>query len=346
MAGRGTGPDFVEALARGLDVLACFGADRPAMSLTEVATASDLARPTARRLLLTLEELGFVRSSGGAFQLTPKVLSLGMAYIGALGLWDIARPHLETLVAQTGESSSMAQLDGSDIVYVARVAVPKLITLRVEIGTRFPAAQTSQGKVLLAALSPTELHDALATPSRAGLPPYIGRTPDQLDGADIVYVARVAVPKLITLRVEIGTRFPAVQTSQGKVLLAGLTPEELKATLAEPSRAGLPPYIGRTPEQLTAELTEARARGWALADEELAPGIRSVAVPVRDGTGTVRAAMNVTVHAAETTTERLLADHLPRLLRTAGDISAEWALWQSRPQVQVARVIDAVPTRS
>jgi IclR family pca regulon transcriptional regulator len=246
------------------------------MSLTEVATASELARPTARRLLLTLEELGFVRSSGGLFQLTPKVLSLGMAYIGALGLWDIARPHLEDLVAQTGESSSMAQLDGSDIVYVARVAVPKLITLRVEIGTRFPA----------------------------------------------------------------------VQTSQGKVLLAGLTPEELKATLAEPSRAGLPPYIGRTPEQLTAELTEARARGWALADEELAPGIRSVAVPVRDGTGTVRAAMNVTVHAAETTTERLLADHLPRLLRTAGDISAEWALWQSRPQVQVARVIDAVPTRS
>jgi IclR family pca regulon transcriptional regulator len=267
MAGRGTGPDFVEALARGLDVLACFGADRPAMSLTEVATASDLARPTARRLLLTLEELGFVRSSGGAFQLTPKVLSLGMAYIGALGLWDIARPHLETLVAQTGESSSMAQLDGSDIVYVARVAVPKLITLRVEIGTRFPAAQTSQGKVLLAALSPAELHDTLATPSRAGLPPYIGRTPDQL----------------------------------------------------------------------TDELTDIRARGWALADEELAPGIRSVAVPVRDGTGTVRAAMNVTVHASETTTEQLLGDHLPRLLRTAGDISAEWALWQSRPHLETPR---------
>jgi IclR family pca regulon transcriptional regulator len=270
MAGRGSGPDFVEAVARGLDVLACFDADRRAMSLSEVAAAVGLARPTARRLLLTLEELGFVRSSGGAFQLTPKVLTLGMAYIGALGLWDIARPHLEALVARTGESSSMAQLDGSDIVYVARVAVPKLITLRVEIGTRFPAAQTSQGKVLLAALSPTELHDALATPSRAGLPPYIGRTPDQLD----------------------------------------------------------------------AELTEVRARGWALADEELAPGIRSVAVPVRDGTGTVRAAMNVTVHAVETATERLLGDHLPLLLRTAGDISAEWALWQSRPHLEATRATE------
>ncbi|MCZ2860427.1 IclR family transcriptional regulator domain-containing protein [Blastococcus sp. VKM Ac-2987] len=265
MAGRGTGPDFVEALARGLDVLACFDRDSPTMSLTEVAAAAGLARPTARRLLLTLEELGFVRSRGGAFSLTPKVLTLGMAYVGALGLWDIARPHLEDLVARTGESSSMAQLDGSDIVYVARVSVPKLIALRVDIGTRFPAAQTSQGKVLLAALSPEELAD----------------------------------------------------------------------TLAQRSRAGVPPMIGRSPEQLRAELTEVRARGWAFADEELAPGVRSVAVPVRDGQGVVRAAMNVTVHAAETSSERLLRDHLPLLLRTAGDVSAEWALWQARPHTEV-----------
>ena len=267
MAGRGTGPDFVEALARGLDVLACFDADRPAMSLSDVATAAGLARPTARRLLLTLEELGFVRSSGGLFQLTPKVLTLGTAYVSSLGLWDIARPHLEALVTRTGESSSMAQLDGSDIVYVARVSVPKLIALRVEIGTRFPAAQTSQGKVLLAALSPAEL----------------------------------------------------------------------EATLALPSRAGLPAYIGRSAEQLHDELTAVRARGWALADEELAPGVRSVAVPVRDAAGAVRAAMNVTVHAAETPVDRLLDEHLPRLLRTAGDVSAEWALWQSRPHVEVPR---------
>ena len=267
MAGRGAGPDFVEALARGLDVLACFGADSRSRSLSEVAGAAGLARPTARRLLLTLEELGFVRSTGGAFELTPKVLTLGMAYIGSLGLWDIARPHLEDLVARTGESSSMAQLDGSDIVYVARVSVPRIITLRVEIGTRFPAVQTSQGKVLLAALSP----------------------------------------------------------------------EELDAALAEPSRSGLPPSIGRTAEQLRDELTEVRARGWALADEELAPGVRSVAAPVRDGTGRVRAAMNVTVHAAETSTEQLLEEHLPLLLRTAGDVSGDWALWQSRPHVEIAR---------
>ena len=266
MAGRGSGPDFVESLARGLDVLRVFDAHHRSLSLAEVATAAGLARPTARRLLLTLEELGYVRSLDGAFSLTPKCITLGTAYVASLGLWDVARPHLEALVRQTGESSSMAQLDGSDIVYVARVSVPKIISLRVDIGTLFPAQQTSQGKVLLAALSP----------------------------------------------------------------------EELDATLAIPSRSGLPTYIGRTRAELDQELVGVRARGWALADEELAPGVRSIAVPVRDGLGRVRAAMNVTVHAAETTTETLLDQHLPHLLRAAGEVSADWALWQSKPHVTVA----------
>jgi IclR family transcriptional regulator, pca regulon regulatory protein len=175
MAGRGSGPDFVEALARGLDVMASLGAAGAPMSLREVADVADLARPTARRFLLTLVELGYVRIEDGAFALTPRVLELGMAYIGGLGLWEVARPHMEALVAQTGESSSMAQLDGGDIVYVARVAVPKIITLRVEIGTRFPALVTSQGKVLLAALQPDLLAAALREPSRSGLPPLLPR---------------------------------------------------------------------------------------------------------------------------------------------------------------------------
>jgi IclR family pca regulon transcriptional regulator len=234
------------------------------MTLAEVAAETGLARPTARRLLLTLHELGYVRIADGTFALTPQVLRLGIAYIGSLGLWDVARPHLADLVEFTHESSSMAQLDGSDIVYVARVAVPKIITLRVTVGTRFPALQTSQGKVLLAAL------DA----------------------------------------------------------------DELARALAEPSRSGLPPVLPRDRDELTAELTAVRARGWALADEELAPGIRSIAVPVRDGTGAVRAAMNVTVHAAETSVDTLVHDYLPQLLRVAGDVSADWALWQARPQLE------------
>jgi IclR family pca regulon transcriptional regulator len=83
------------------------------------------------------------------------------------------------------------------------------------------------------------------------------------------------------------------------------------------------------------ELRTVRARGWALADEELAPGIRSVAAPVRDGDGSVRAALNVTVHASETTVQTLVTEHLPKLLRTAGDISAEWALWQDMPHSEL-----------
>jgi IclR family pca regulon transcriptional regulator len=166
VAGRGTGPDFVEALARGLDVMAALGSPGGSMTLADVANAADLARPTARRLLLTLEELGYVQIRDGVYSLTPRVLRLGMAYVGALGLWDVARPHLEDLVAKTGESSSMAQLDGSDIVYVARVSVPKIIALRVEIGTRFPAG-SSLRYVPVGGRSPTKSSRRASVPSRS-----------------------------------------------------------------------------------------------------------------------------------------------------------------------------------
>src|ERR1700734_3744599 len=108
MAGRGAGPDFVESLARGLDVLQCFSAERPRMSLSEIAEVSRLARPTARRLLLTLQELGFVRLAEGQFSLTPRVLSLGMAFVASLGLWEVGRPHLERLPPPAREAARMS----------------------------------------------------------------------------------------------------------------------------------------------------------------------------------------------------------------------------------------------
>ena len=154
------------------------------MTLAEVATATGLARPTARRILLTLAELGYVRTGERGFTLTPRVLDLGVAYVDALGLWDVARPHLERLVERTGESCSVAQLDGSDIVYVARVAVPKIVSLTVQIGTRFPALPTSLGKVQLAALAPDELERVLAEPTRSG--------PDRRAGGP---TARSATPR-------------------------------------------------------------------------------------------------------------------------------------------------------
>ncbi|WP_336920680.1 IclR family transcriptional regulator domain-containing protein [Aquipuribacter sp. SD81] len=257
MPRRDDDPDFVEAVARGLDVLRAFAPRQPAMSLSEVAAASGLARPTARRILLTLETLGYVRSGDGQFSLTPRVLELGLTYVQSMGLWDVARPHLEALVARTGESSSVAQLDGSDIVYVARVAVPKIIALAVQVGTRFPAPATSMGTVLLADLTPREVDTALAQPSRSGV-----------------------VPRW------------------------------------EPTRA-----------ELEEALADARAAGYAVADEKLAPGVRSVAAPLRRGAGgPVVAAVNVTVHAAETSLATLLEHHLPLLLATAETVSEELAL--------------------
>jgi IclR family pca regulon transcriptional regulator len=262
MARRDDSPDFIEAVARGLDVIRAFGPGQAAMSLAAVAGATGLPRPTARRILLTLEQLGYVRlAEGGGYELTPRVLDLGMSYVLSRGLWAVARPHMTALVARTGESSSIGQLDGSDIVYVARVAVPKIVTLSVTIGTRFPAMQTSLGKVLLAALPPAEAERVLAEPSRSGITPRW-----QPDAA-----ARAAV------------------------------------------------------------LREVRARGWALTDEQLAHGIRSVAVPLRDGEGAVIAALNVNSHAAETPLDVLTGHHLPLLLEAASAISADWAACQAAP---------------
>ncbi|MEW2306362.1 IclR family transcriptional regulator C-terminal domain-containing protein [Streptomyces sp. NPDC006655] len=263
---RDAGPDFIEALARGLDVLRCFQPGRRYMTLSEVAAEAQLARPTARRILITLQTLGYVRSDEAGFSLTPRVLELGMTYIGSQNIWELAEPHLRTLVDRTRESCSLAQLDGSDIVYVSRVAMPKLVTLSVTVGTRFPAVQTSLGKVLLAALDGPALDRVLAQPSRSGITPRHHPQRDELDEM----------------------------------------------------------------------LRDVRAKGWAVTDEELALGIRSIAAPIRNGQGRTVAAVNVNAHAAETSVDRLVEHHLPLLLRTAGDISADWAAWENRPLATLA----------
>jgi IclR family pca regulon transcriptional regulator len=258
----GSGPDFIESLARGLEVIAAFRPGRGALSLSDVAATTGLARPTARRILLTLADLGYVRVEDSRFSLTPRVLDLGAAYVGSQGLWEVARPHMEVLSAGTDESCSIAQLDGSDIVYVARVAVPKIVALSVQIGTRFPALPTSLGKVLLAALDAQRLEETLAQSTRSGLTPLW--RPDRRERDEV--------------------------------------------------------------------LREVRARGWAMTDQQLALGIRSVAVPVRDGADRVVAALNVNTHAAETSVERLLDHHLPLLQRAAGDIGADFARLDSLPR--------------
>ena len=151
--------EFVQSLARGLQVITAFNGDRPRMTLSEVAVATGLSRATARRFLHTLVELGYVRTDGRLFELTPHVLRLGTAYLSGLGLPQLAQPHLERLSAEVGESTSAAVLDGTEIVYVARVSTRRIMTVGITVGTRFPAFATSMGRVLLAYQRADELDD-------------------------------------------------------------------------------------------------------------------------------------------------------------------------------------------
>jgi len=155
-------PDFVQSLERGLAVIRAFDRAHPELTLSEVATATGVARAAARRFLLTLVDLGYVRNDGRFFSLTPRVLELGYAYLSTLSLPEVAEPHLEALVAEVNESSSVSVLDGTDIVYVARVPVSRIMTVAINVGTRFPAYATSMGRVLLAGLPEEDLAAYLA----------------------------------------------------------------------------------------------------------------------------------------------------------------------------------------
>ena len=165
--------DFVEALARGLEVIRSFDRIHVKQTISQISERTLLARPTVLRLLLTLEDLGYVRSQDNFYSLTPKVVDLGMAYVSSLGLYGAAKPHMENLSKEVDQSVSLAELDGSDIVYTGRVEVPKIISVGVTVGARLPSASTALGRVLLAAVPDSELHDVLSTPS---LSMYIPRT--------------------------------------------------------------------------------------------------------------------------------------------------------------------------
>jgi len=147
--GRGTA--FVQSLERGLAVIRAFDAEHAELTLSDVARATGLTRAAARRFLHTLVELGYMRTDGRLFALRPRILELGYAYLSSMGLPEVAQPHLETLVSQVHESSSVSVLDGEDVVYVARVPTKRIMTVTIAVGTRFPAYATSMGRVLLAA---------------------------------------------------------------------------------------------------------------------------------------------------------------------------------------------------
>lgn len=248
---------FVQSVERTLAVITAFDGEHPELSLAEVSRRAGLNRAAARRFLHTLAALGYVRSDGRLFALTPKVLELGFAYLSSLDLTEIAEPHLKSLSATIKESTSVSVLDGPDIVYVARAACRRIMSVRISVGTRFPA----------------------------------------------------------------------YATSMGRVLLAGLAEPQLAAYLDRVELAAITPTTVTTPTALLAELSVVREQGYAVVDQELEIGLRSVAAPIRGRDGSVIAAINVS-----TSTSLLVAGAdpvpgiLPHLLTTAAAISTDLTL--------------------
>jgi IclR family transcriptional regulator, pca regulon regulatory protein len=267
-AGAGDAAEFVQSLERGLSVIRSFDAEHSKMTLSEVATATGLSRAAARRFLHTLVHLGYMRTAGGRFELRPKILELGYAYLSSLTLPEVAMPHLEELVEQVHESSSVSELDGGDVVYIARVPTKRIMTVTISVGTRFPAYATSMGRVLLAARPEPWLDEYLSTTSLHHLTGH-------------------------TITTESGLR---------------------------------------------QELGKIRARGWALVDQELEEGLRSLAAPIRDPDGTVIAAVNVATHAGRRSLDSIVADLLSPLLATAERIERDLASARSTGDTRVGHL--------
>lgn len=247
--------EFVQSLERGLAVIRAFDAEHPELTLSDVARKTGLTRAAARRFLLTLVDLGYIRTDGRLFALRPRILELGYAYLSSVGLPEVSQPHMEALVAQVHESSSLCVLDGDDIVYVARVPTRRIMTVAINVGTRFPAYATSMGRVLLAGQSEQWLADYLA-------------------------------------RTEISPVTPRTITD---------------------------------PKKLRTMLTRVASQGFAMTDQELEIGLRSIAVPVHDPSGAVIAAVNVSMHASRGNADSARRELLPPLRETAQAIEADLA---------------------
>ncbi|WP_213301154.1 IclR family transcriptional regulator [Paraburkholderia sacchari] len=172
------GDSYVQSFARGLSVIRAFNAERPEQTLTDVAAATGLTRAGARRILLTLQTLGYVEAEGRLFRLTPKILDLGFAYLTSMPFWNLAEPVMEQLSAEVHESCSAAVLDRTEIVYVLRVPTHKIMTINLSIGSRLPAYCTSMGRVLLSALDEPTLDATL------GAMPLYAHTPRTVTDKD------------------------------------------------------------------------------------------------------------------------------------------------------------------
>jgi len=246
-----TDPSFMTSLARGLAVVQAFSDSRKPQTIAQISQKTGIPRAAVRRCLFTLQQLGYVDAELNNFSLRPKVLTLGYSYLSSTPLTVSSQPYLNAISRDLGESSSIAVLEDGEVLYVARSAASRVMSVALNTGSRLPAYCTSLGRVMLAWLPP-----------------------EQLDA----YFARVKLKPMTDKTV----------TNQKRLrdLLAGV-----------------------------------RQDGYAINDEELELGLRSIAVPVRGASGQVVAALNVGAQAARVSVERMRADFLPVLLRGAQDLS-------------------------
>lgn len=242
--------DIMGGLAKGLAAIETFTAERPRQSISDVSAASGLDRATARRCLLTLAYLGYAEYDGKFFTLTPRVLRLGTACLATMPLPQLVQPLLNGLSEQLGESSSVSILDGTEIVYVARAAQKKVMSIVLMPGSRLPAYCTSMGRVMLAALSGDEAGARLASSF------LLERTPH---------------------------------------------------TMVDPAA-------------ILAELEKVRTQGYSLIDQEVEIGLRSIAVPLCNARGIVVAAVNVGVPATQVGVDDLVTRYLGPLLKLQSEL--------------------------
>jgi IclR family pca regulon transcriptional regulator len=244
--------DLVAGLEKGLQVIEAFDQERSRLSIAEVAEHTGLTRAAARRYLITLTHLGYMRHESKLFSLTPMVLRLGQSYLHSARLPRVVQPLLYRLAYTVGEAASAGVLDHDQLVCVAAVSAGQLVSATLQPGTRVPAWCTANGRMLL-----------------AGLPQ------DQLDA----FLERV-------------------QTEQ-------ITEHTIVSK-----------------ERLAVEIARARAQGYALVDQELELGLRTMAVPLRNFRGDVVAAMNISVHAARMPLDQMVERCLPALIKIQVELAA------------------------
>lgn len=235
--------DFIGGFAKGLRVIEAFGETKPRLTITDISRETGLDRATARRCLLTLAELGYAAYDGKFFELTPRILRLGHAYLSATPLPRLVQPYLDQLSEKIGQSASASVLDGTEIVYVARAAQKRVMSISLTAGSRLPAYCASMGRVLLAALPETEARAIIDASQRKANTPFTKTDPDILMG----------------------------------------------------------------------ELSEVRRQGYALIDQELEIGLRSIALPLENARGRAVAALNIGAPAVHAAAQEMVERYLPAM---------------------------------